>query len=300
MEFNREHDQHVRAAALAWLKSQVSQQGDVVSHDVLKRGFEYGRERVKLIGPPGIFKPAIMQLPLSIRTAPNGPYNDEIGSDNTLLYKYRGDNPYHRDNMGLRMAMQYRLPLIYFYGLVRGRYLAIGPVYIVSDSIDDLAFLVTCEEAGLAEPVSSLQVGELQRSYANAEVQRRIHQSAFRERVLLAYEHKCAFCCLRHTELLDAAHIIPDSKPHGEPIVSNGMSLCRLHHATFDSFILGVQPKNYSIQVRRDVLEEIDGPTLKHSIQGLQGQQILLPRKVGERPGVERLEERWEQFLAVG
>ena len=53
-------------------------------------------------------------------------------------------------------------------------------------------------------------------------------------------------------------------------------------------------------QGRRDVLEEIDGPALKHSIQGLQGQQIVLPRKVGERPGVERLEERWEQFLAVG
>ena len=63
------------------------------------------------------------------------------------------------------------------------------------------------------------------------EVRRRIHQRAFRERVLVAYGGKCAFCTLGYRELLDAAHIIPDSELRGEPVVSNGMSLCRLHHA---------------------------------------------------------------------
>ena len=63
------------------------------------------------------------------------------------------------------------------------------------------------------------------------EARRRIHQGAFRERELVAYGGKCAFCTLGYRELLDAAHIIPDSELRGEPVVSNGMSLRRLHHA---------------------------------------------------------------------
>jgi len=39
---------------------------------------------------------------------------------------------------------------------------------------------------------------------------------------------------LRRQELLDAAHITPDSDAEGEPVVSNGVALCKLHHAAFD------------------------------------------------------------------
>ena len=84
MDFDREHDAVVRNAAFGWLASQVSVEDGVVSRDVLLRGFEYGGDRVRLVGPQGIFKPAIMQLPLSITTSPNGPYNDEMGADKLL------------------------------------------------------------------------------------------------------------------------------------------------------------------------------------------------------------------------
>ena len=53
----------------------------MVSRDVLLRGFEYGEMRVSLLSQQGIFKPRIMELPLSITTSPNGPYNDEMGAD---------------------------------------------------------------------------------------------------------------------------------------------------------------------------------------------------------------------------
>ena len=58
--------------------------------------------------------------------------------------------------------------------------------------------------------------------------------------MLRAYRHQCAFCALQHVELLDAARSTPDSALHGEPVVSNGMSLCRLHSAAFDGLLLGV------------------------------------------------------------
>ena len=114
--------------------------------------------------------------------------------------------------------------------------MAIWPVFVVGDAMSALEFSVTCEDAGFVESAFSLQdegepFGEIKREYAATEVQRRIHQGVFRERVLVAYGGKCAFCTLGYRELLDAAHIIPDSELRGEPVVSNGMSLCRLHHA---------------------------------------------------------------------
>ena len=119
--------------------------------------------------------------------------------------------------------MQNRLPLVYFHGLVPSRYMAIWPVYVVGDAMSALEFSVTCEDAGLIDSAFSLQdegepFGELKRSYAATEVQRRIHQGAFRERVLLAYQRRCAFCSLRHEELLDAAHIIPTASCMGSQL----------------------------------------------------------------------------------
>lgn len=44
--------------------------------------------------------------------------------------------------------------------------------------------------------------------------------------------------------MLDAAHIIPDPDPDGHPEVSNGLSLCKFHHAAFDRRIIGIRPDN--------------------------------------------------------
>ena len=61
------------------------------------------------------------------------------------------------------------------------------------------------------------------------------------------------------------------------------MSLCRFLHAAFGRSLLGVHP-SYVIHVRRDILEEVDGPMLRHGLQGLEGQRILVPSRRVERP----------------
>ena len=300
MEFDRNHDAKVRGAAFDWLARQVSIHGEVVPHALLVEGFNLDQQRVPVIGPQGIFKPALMQVPLSITTSPKGPYTDGIGPDQLLRYRYRGTDPGHRDNVGLRFAMQNSLPLAYFYGLVPGRYLAIWPVYVVHDAPEALAFSVAVDDAAQVQLFSQSReapggIADIRREYVTSLARRRLHQGAFRERVLRAYRDQCAFCCLRHSELLDAAHIIPDTEPEGEPVVRNGISLCRLHHAAFDRFFLAVRP-DHIIVVRPDLLEETDGPTLKHAIQGLHGQPIVLPRKVVEQPAAEFLSERYGRF----
>lgn len=136
------------------------------------------------------------------------------------------------------------------------------------------------------------------RRYAERLVRVRVHQDRFRGQVVVAYEQQCALCRLRHLPLLDAAHIRSDAKG-GEPIVPNGIAMCAIHHRAFDSNILGVNPK-YSIEIRHDVLEEIDGPTLQHALQGLHGEVLTLPRRKAERPRGDLLEERYEEFRAAG
>ena len=97
--------------------------------------------------------------------------------------------------------------------------------------------------------------------------------------------------------LLDVAHIIADADPAGEPVVNNGLALCNLHHAAFDKYFIGLRP-DHTLEVRADLLGETDGPTLVHAIQSLHGEQIVLPRRQAQWPSADRLEERYESFLA--
>jgi len=82
---------------------------------------------------------------------------------------------------------------------------------------------------------------------------------------------------LHHEELLEAAHIVSDKHPLGEPIIPNGVTLCKLHHAAFERNILGISP-DYVIDIRRDILEETDGPMLKFGLQQTMGQIIQTPK----------------------
>jgi len=293
----------IRAAAFAWLAEQVARYGDVLPRNVLEQGFQFEQQRVPLLGPQGIFKPRVLaDGPLSITTAPGGPYDDAIGPDGLLRYRYRGADPGHRDNVGLRAAMSERLPLVYFHGLVPGKYLATWPVFVVGDEPGNLTFSVAVDDAqhlGLVETVAPFAADsvpdDLRRRYVTAAVRVRLHQRTFRERVLEAYRRQCAFCRFRHEEMLDAAHIVPDAHPDGEPLVRNGLSLCTLHHAAFDRSFVGLRP-NYVLEVRRDLLDETDGPTLA-GIQSLHGTKILLPVATDQYPDLALLIVRYEMFL---
>jgi len=133
------------------------------------------------------------------------------------------------------------------------------------------------------------------RSYVTRLNKQRMHQQEFRQRILRAYREQCAICRLRHEELLDAAHILPDGHPRGEPVVPNGLALCKLHHAAFDRHVLGVRP-DLTVELRPDVLREPDGPMLKYGLQGFQDTRLLLPRDPTLRPNLEFVEERYGMF----
>lgn len=293
-------DSTIRAAAFSWLSDQVAIHGDVLPRrPLLEQGFTFQSQKVPLLGPSGIFKPANMSLPLSITTTPESPYKDDMTPDDILQYRYRGNNPNYWDNVGLRNAMKEQVPLIYFLGVVKNRYLASWPVYIVGDDTQNLTFKVAVDDQKLISyETSALAVAEsdvARRTYLTTTVRQRLHQSEFREKVLHAYRTSCAFCHLKHRELLDAAHIIPDREPEGLPIVPNGLALCKLHHAAFDAFMIGVRPDGV-LEIRHDLLAEYDGPVLQHGIKELHGTKIINPIHKDMRPAKQFLEWRYERF----
>jgi putative restriction endonuclease len=297
-------DARVRLAAFAWLEEQCRIYGETLPRTVLEKGMFFEGQRIHLISPQGIFKPAILpEIPLTITTSPNSPYNDGSVEGSYLHYCYRGTDPDHRDNRGLRQALLHRTPLIYLFGVVPGKYLPVWPVYIVGDDREALTFKVQVDEKKSilpSEPKEAYPIGEIsgedpKRRYITVQTLCRLHQQKFRERVLRAYREQCAMCRLRHPELLEAVHIIPDAEPEGEPRITNGIALCNLHHTAYDRFILGVRP-DYVIEVRRDILEEIDGPMLRHGLQELKDQKLILPSASADYPDKNKLEVRYQRF----
>jgi putative restriction endonuclease len=263
--------------------------------------FTYGGHALRLIVQTGIWKPGGLDAALSIRTTytpPNElpPYEDDLGTDGLVRYKYRGTDPNHSDNRALREAMRLNSPLIYFVGIAKGEYFARYPVWIKGEDHDRLEFTVALDEAQLL--IANLDLA-WEREYALRMTKQRLHQPVFRTRVLRAYADTCAMCRLRHAELLDAAHILPDTHPQGLAVVPNGLALCKIHHAAYDMNIVGIRP-DLVVEVQPKVLAEVDGPMLRHGLQEMGGITITVPRVRDAQPDKERLEERYEQFRAAG
>lgn len=89
-----------------------------------------------------------------------------------------------------------------------------------------------------------------ERRYAMRQVKQRLHQSMFRERVVLAYGGRCALTGLPALKLLDAAHIIPDADTDlGQPDVRNGICVSKIHHAAYDANLIGIDA-DFRVHVR--------------------------------------------------
>jgi putative restriction endonuclease len=81
----------------------------------------------------------------------------------------------------------------------------------------------------------------------------------------------------------------------GQPIVSNGLPLMKLHHAAFDAQLIGIDP-DFRIHVSDRLLEIHDGPFLELGLKGIAGQMIQLPRRSTDRPDRDRLARRFDEF----
>lgn len=286
----------LREQIITWVRERAEANGGFLHREQLL-GYRTGGRRLPIIDySRGIRNPADFGSTLSIVSTANGPYDDVESSDGLLHYAYRKGDPFGGDNAKLRNALVTGMPLILFRKEVANYYTPIAPVYVVDDYPEERTFLVALDEAfRFMGDLRELTVA--QRAYAVRLARQRLHQPAFRTRVLLAYETRCAMCRLAHGSLLDAAHIVPDGEENGFPTTPNGLALCKIHHAAYDQDLLGITP-DYVVQLDRELLDEVDGPMLRHGLQAMHGQRLTLPRRPVDAPSRDLLAWRWERFAA--
>lgn len=227
---------------------------------------------------------------LSINTTLSGRYSDQEIAGGLWRYDYQ-DGPIGGKNNKLRKAMELQLPLLWFVQQESGRFVPYK-VFIIEDVIESRYCLIA-PDLSLAASTRSESV--IERKYAERLMRQRLHQPRFRALVISAYETKCAICTLSHGKLLDAAHITPDKDDDGSTSVTNGLSLCKIHHAAYDANILGIDP-NYVVHISEEILVEVDGPMLQHGLKEMHGRNLWVPKSDRSKPDKTRLEQRFEVF----
>lgn len=287
----------LRAAMFAYVDQLLSSGIPYVDKAQLQ-AFEFDGERFPLIDPQkGIRKPrgwsTVLSLTSTQRSAQRGGYDDGVRDDGSVSYQLMRDTTSDAPatNRALLESADRGTPVLYLIEVATSTYEPLYPVWLTGREGN----AVIVSDAGPAGEYAD--VIDLRR-YGKVVGKRRLHQEEFRARVLFAYEDRCCICRLGRRGLLDAAHIVDDADASGLAIVPNGLAMCRIHHASYDQYLIGVRP-DLTVEVATDVLDESDGPMLRHALQEIAGQRIRLPPNRRAHPAPERLEWKYAKFREV-
>jgi len=262
--------------------------------------FTYKGNVIRLIDPQGgIWNPSTswtitepLTGTLSINTTLSGIYEDQELSGGLWRYDYQAGGVEGK-NSKLRKAWEFQLPVLWFRQQAPSKKYVPYKIYVIDDHPNENYCLIA-PDLGLS--VAYRSGNEAERRYAERVIKQRLHQPAFRARVLNAYETRCAVCNLHLGQLLEGAHITPDSDPNTSTSVTNGISLCKIHHSAYDHKLLGIDP-DYKLHTRTDILEISDGPMLKWGLQEVNERDMILPRSRDSWPDKSRLQVRFSSFL---
>jgi putative restriction endonuclease len=294
-----ERDEDVRTSCFSRLAVLQAEYGEELPYSgVLSAGFPFRGKRVPFLNyQKGIYRAAVQRGPaaLSIQTSAKSPYADEE-TEEGFYYDYRAGSIEQPDNRALRSARELAVPIVYFVASRPGLYRPLYPYFVTHDFREERRVLVTPGKliGDFDEPDTIPIVEPLERQYVVRETKVRLHQGRFRGAVLLAYRDQCTICRLKELRLLDAAHIDPDTSPSGEPLVTNGLSMCTIHHRAFDQKLVGISP-DYEVRISKRLLDEDDGPMLD-LLKAFHNQPLMLPKRQKHYPDRDRLAARFEGF----
>ncbi|MEJ1230225.1 MAG: HNH endonuclease signature motif containing protein [Galbitalea sp.] len=212
--YSPERQSAIRTAIFTWLDRKLAEGRYELTRAELEE-FEFEGEQIRLLDPArGIRNPKDFDATLTLMTSYDSPYQDVVGEDGLIHYRYQSRSG--GDNIKVSRARELGVPIIYFQGIRSAVFTAHYPAYVVGESEANRTFYLALDESFkfFGDP---LEMNGDQKKYAERIVRQRLHQPVFRARVLHAYVATCAVCQLKHPELLDAAHIIEDSRETGLP-----------------------------------------------------------------------------------
>jgi putative restriction endonuclease len=260
--------------------------------------------------PKGIYKPADWEYSLSIRINRNSPYDDGglewlPGGGWRLRYYQENADPAERDraagNRGLMKCMEHKVPVGVLRETVRvgkqTQYEVLGlatPVnwtdgfFELENAAVDMRDLELAARSQLdadADLPGSDYEARL-RSYQ--QIVRRQGQSAFRDALLVAYQHRCAVTACDAPSVLEAAHLRPYRGP-ATNLVANGLLLRADIHTLLDLRMLAPEPSTRIIRI---------SPRLAGTYyEEFAGRSLAEPVTTAHRPAEEALGTVWKEFL---
>jgi putative restriction endonuclease len=261
----------------------------------------------------GIYKPNWSDYALSARQVLKSRYPEKgphYREDGTCLYGYFQENedPAARDleftNRGLLLCWRDSIPV----GVMRQtapkpsvRYEVLGLALVVGwdagyfffegfgpdgfahlgGAESEIELLTTEQERSALESRSFDATSVVDaREKVLAQIVRRRGQREFRERLLVAYDRRCAITNCDVADALEACHIVPYQGPATNDI-SNGLLLRADIHTLFDLGLIGVEPEQMTVVL---------SSRLGDSAYSLMGNVVLrIPRDDSMRPSREAL-----------
>lgn len=306
--YTAEEELDAHLAAMQWFESRRIAGHELFTHQDLMEGMMWHGHHLPLTHQTqGIWKPKGFSSALTFKTAarsPNkeAPYEDRIDADGLLRYKFAESANKQWTNKAMIAAAQLGYPLAWLVGVRPASilyYYARFPVYIERIDHRRQEFIISIHETVQEHTNDSNQEPPMiERKYVSRWTRARVHQHDFREHVISAYEISCAICDLPHAQLLEAAHIIPDSEDSGIPEVSNGLALCRTHHTAYDRNLIGIDP-DHRIHVAERA-RKLEKDTRRISLTPFNRRALShVPKNKKLHPDQGRLHSRFINFLEI-
>jgi putative restriction endonuclease len=130
-------------------------------------------------------------------------------------------------------------------------------------------------ETGVAAP----------RQRAVIQTMRALRALDFRQRILDAYNNRCAVCEMQ-LRLLDAAHILPVAEPDSTDETANGVALCALHHRAYDRALITFDSE-YRVHLNDENVTGLKAAGLDGKLSAFSDalpEVISVPEEVTHRP----------------
>ncbi|MEZ2372561.1 HNH endonuclease [Arthrobacter sp. RCC_34] len=301
MRWSVDEQAEIRRDIFRWLQGQeIANGGYEFRREFLRSAYSYRGHQIALMDPQtGIWNPRGFDTTLSITNTLKGPYDDEANAE-YLRYSYErrsGQPLLSGRNLKLRAAAERQDPVILFQEVLPALYVPRYPVFLERDDPVE-GYVDVFLDRALSDPEDPLYDSGTPKAYAERVRKVRLHQQDFRRRVVYAYEYHCAICELDIPALIDAAHITPDAHVSSSTEVSNGLALCKLHHAAFDGNLLGID-RHYRVSVRPDVLALPGTSLVKYGMQDMNGRLLYVPSAMSLRPDPASLDRRFQEYLKV-
>lgn len=163
-------------------------------------------------------------------------------------------------------------------------------LYQTSVQVDPTTIQIAAVSSGLVDEPSGASGAR-----ARQTVTRLVRSAQFGQKVVAAYDHKCAMCGI-NLDLVSGAHILPASAVNSVDAIWNALALCENHHRAFDSHRLWVEPSSRRLKIHPSILSHARANDRSRVFVETTFRNLSDPLQAKDLPNPDMFRERYQYF----